>query len=75
LRWSKATGATGYYLLVGTTPGGSDVVNTSVPSTQNTYTTTLAPGTTYYATIYTYTAAGGAPSSQAITFTTAASGG
>jgi hypothetical protein len=71
LTWSAGVGATNYYLLVGTTPGGSDVVNSgALAASQTSYPVTLPAGKTLYATVYTYTSAPGGPTSSSISFGT-----
>ncbi|MDR3764764.1 MAG: chitobiase/beta-hexosaminidase C-terminal domain-containing protein [Acidobacteriota bacterium] len=50
--WSAGTNVSGYYLWVGTTPGGYDLVNVG-PLTGTSYTTTLPTnGSTVYVTLY-----------------------
>jgi hypothetical protein len=53
--WSTVSGAQGYYLFVGTTPGGYDLVNSGpLPATQSSYSVPALPtGQTLYARIYT----------------------
>jgi len=46
--WTTYPGATGYILLVGTTPGGSDAFIQNVGNVLTYPVTTLAPNTTYY---------------------------
>src|SRR5205807_1567945 len=54
--WTTATGAQGYYLTVGTTQGGYDLINSgTLPSTQSTYLGPALPGGRRVARIYTKT--------------------
>lgn len=49
IKWSSMSGATGYKVSIGTTPGGTDVVNQQLVSTTTfTPTAPLALNTTYY---------------------------
>ncbi|SIQ49151.1 Por secretion system C-terminal sorting domain-containing protein [Chryseobacterium sp. RU37D] len=52
LTWNNSSGATGYKVSIGTTPGGTDVAN-QVPVTTNSYTPTTAftPNTMLYLTV------------------------
>jgi hypothetical protein len=70
--WSTVSGAQGYYLFVGTTPGGYDVASSGVmPATQSSYAVADLPsGQTLYARIYTEIN-GGWGNWQDITFTAA----
>jgi hypothetical protein len=54
-KWNAISGAQGYYLDVGTTPGASDVVNTGgIQPRQTSFTATQLPrGRTLYATVWT----------------------
>jgi hypothetical protein len=73
LTWSAATGSpTGYYLSVGTTSGGTDIVNNVDVGNVSTYALpTLAYSTTYYVNITPYNANGSATSGcTQYTFTT-----
>lgn len=54
VRWHEIYGASGYRLLVGSSAGASDMLDTGVVQTQNTTLTNLGPNTTYYLTLYTY---------------------
>lgn len=46
--WSPATGASSYYIWIGTTPGSKDVRNVAIPAGTTTYTAlNLQPGTIY----------------------------
>jgi Putative Ig domain/NHL repeat len=68
--WTPAAYAQGYYLIVGTTGYGSDLVNSGVLSaTKSSYPTPILPaGRTLYATLY--SAINGGWQFQSITFTT-----
>ncbi|MGI8559439.1 MAG: S8 family peptidase [Solirubrobacteraceae bacterium] len=74
--WSTAPAAQGYYLTVGTTKGGYDVVNSGpIPASQSSYNVPAMPaGQTLYATLYTELN-GNYNNYQQITFTAAAQGG
>ena len=53
-QWTSSPGATAYYLYVGTTEGGKDVVNTgAIQGTSYTVTTPLPASTTLWARIWT----------------------
>ena len=71
-QWTSITGAQGYYLYVGTTPGAKDIVNTGgLPNTYNSWPGIGLPfGKTLYVTIWTELAGLWWPSSS--TFTTMA---
>ncbi len=70
LVWIAAPGAQGYYLTVGTSPYGNDLVNSGVlPPSQTTLAMpTLPAGKTLYATLFT-AASGTWASFQTVTFT------
>jgi len=70
--WNTATGGpTGYKLIVGTTPGGTDVVNNLDVGSVTTYNVgVLAGGTVYYVTIVPYNANGDATGCSEESFTT-----
>ena len=72
--WTSSPGATYYYLAVGTTVGGYDLVASGLlPPSQTSYAVPALPvGRTLYAQILTY--AYSAWTSQSITFTVAATG-
>ena len=65
--WLTVPTAQSYVLVVGTTAFGSDLVITSLPPTQSSFTVTALPAGTIFATIYTQI--NGAWVYQAITFT------
>ena len=72
--WQTTTGATTYKMNLGTTPGGTDVMNQVDLGNVTTYTIpTASPllyGTTYYASIYPSNSFGIATSCSEINFTT-----
>ncbi|WP_223607351.1 choice-of-anchor J domain-containing protein [Chryseobacterium sp. OSA05B] len=73
LNWDMVSSATGYKVKVGTTSGGTDIVNNIDAGDVTTYNIqgTLNAATTYYATIIPYNAVGDATSCTEIFFTTA----
>lgn len=68
LSWPSVPEAAGYKVTVGTTPGGSDVLNTSVIGTS--INTSLVANTTYYAKVVPTNNVGDATGCQEITFMT-----
>lgn len=74
LNWSSVTSATGYKVRVGTTAGGSDVVDNLDAGNVLTYNIAgnLNASTTYYATVTPYNGVGDATGCSGISFTTAA---
>lgn len=69
--WNSSLDATGYYINVGTTPGGTDVANGDNMGTATSFTVPEAEsGTTYYATVYPYNASGTATGCTQSSFTT-----
>jgi hypothetical protein len=68
LSWPVVTGAAGYKVTVGTTPGASDVLNTTVYGTS--INASLAVNTTYYAKVVPTNNVGDATGCQEITFMT-----
>lgn len=73
LSWSTATGLpTGYRLRVGTTSGGTDVINNVDVGNTTTYPISLVYNTTYYVGITPYNSNGNASSCTEYMFTTAA---
>jgi hypothetical protein len=70
LTWSPSSGATGYKLYIGTTAGGTDVLNGTVV-TSTSYQVSLTPFTTYYAKVVAYNTIGDATGCTEISFTTA----
>ena len=72
LSWSApAGGASRYYLTVGTSPGGGDVVTAALAGSQTSLPVSLPAGRTLYATLWAYPAAGGAPTPADVVFHTA----
>ncbi|AYM99522.1 T9SS-dependent choice-of-anchor J family protein [Chryseobacterium sp. 3008163] len=74
LNWTSVASATGYKVKVGTTTGGSDIVNNVDAGNVITYNITgnLNASTVYYATITPYNAVGDAIGCSEISFTTMA---
>lgn len=77
ISWAAPIGqATGYYLNIGTTPGGNDVINNQDVGNVTSYTipaaSPLAYSTTYYVTIVPYNALGSASGCSSSSFTTRA---
>ncbi|HCA06628.1 MAG TPA: hypothetical protein DEO71_05485 [Chryseobacterium sp.] len=73
LNWNLISAASGYKIKVGTTTGGTDIVNNTDAGNVNTYNIpgSLSPQTTYYATVIPYNAIGDAVGCSEISFTTA----
>ena len=69
LNWAAAPNATGYKLYIGTTPGGSEVVNGTV-FTANTYSVSLNGNTVYYARVIPFNLIGEPAACTEIMFTT-----
>lgn len=74
LNWSAAAATTGYKVRVGTSPGGSDIVNNVDVGNVLTYNITgnLNTNTMYYASVIPYNGVGDATGCAEISFTTAA---
>ncbi|MBB4805002.1 hypothetical protein HNP38_000274 [Chryseobacterium defluvii] len=74
LNWTMIPAATGYKVRVGTTPGGTDIVNNTDAGNVLTYNITgnLNTNTLYYATIIPYNGIGDATGCSEISFTTVA---
>lgn len=71
ITWASEINATGYNISVGTTPGGTDVLNNFDLGNVLTYNLTgLLGGTTYYVTVYPYNDNGVATGCTEINFTT-----
>lgn len=72
--WSAVTGATGYKLSIGTTAGGTDILNNSDLGNVLTYTYAQAPtlnyNTKYYYTLNSYSASSNSTSCSERNFTT-----
>ncbi len=62
LNWTAVDNATGYYLTIGTTPGGNDILNNFDNGNNTTYTpaNNWQENTTYYVTIIPYNTLGSA---------------
>ncbi|MEO7276008.1 MAG: fibronectin type III domain-containing protein [Vicinamibacterales bacterium] len=69
--WSAVTGAQGYRLLVGTTPGGRDLADTGATAATSFTLRNLQPGQTLYASVA--TRLGDVWTTDAVTFTTSTS--
>ena len=74
LTWDAAANADGYKLTVGTTAGGTDVLNMENVGNVLTYQVTTLHNTQYYYTLTPYNAAGDAAGCTEASFTTAADG-
>ncbi|WP_205728612.1 T9SS type A sorting domain-containing protein, partial [Flavobacterium sp. J27] len=74
LSWDAVSGADGYRITLGTTPGGNDVLDNVDLGSALTYTFTGTINTTYYFTITPYNAIGDATGCVETTFTTNANG-
>ncbi len=71
IEWTKVVGATNYRITVGSTFGGSDIVNSNVGDVDSiTFTSDLLNNTQYYVTIYTSNAGGESVGCSSISFTT-----
>lgn len=69
ISWSAAAQATSYKLYIGTTAGGSEVLNGQVVNSTN-YSVNLQPNTTYYVRVIATNALGDATGCTESTFTT-----
>jgi len=69
ISWSAATGATSYKVYVGTTAGGTDIVNGTSTNALN-YSVTLQPNKLYYAKVVASNNIGDATGCTEISFTT-----
>ncbi|UOU98095.1 choice-of-anchor J domain-containing protein [Chryseobacterium daecheongense] len=72
LSWNPVTSATGYKIKVGTTSGGTDILNNVDAGNVTSYNIpgTLNSGTTYYVTVTPYNGIGDATGCSQISFTT-----
>lgn len=72
LNWNSVAGAAGYKIKVGTTSGGTDIVNNVDAGNVTSYNIagTLNSGTTYYVTVTPYNGIGDAAGCSQISFTT-----
>ena len=73
LSWAPVTDATGYYVTIGTTSGGSDIANAVSVSTNN-YSFSGTINTQYFWKVVPYSGAGSATGCTEQSFTTVASG-
>lgn len=71
ITWGAVTDASGYKIYIGTTLGGTDVVNGAVVTTTS-YQAPLTAGVTYYAKVVPYNAIGDATGCTGISFTATA---
>ena len=74
IAWDVTSGADGYYVFIGTTPGGTQVSNGTTPITTNSFSFTGTISTTYYYTIVPFNAIGSATGCIEASFTTVATG-
>ncbi len=71
IEWTKVVGATNYRITVGSTSGGSDIVNSNLGDVDSiTFTSDLLNNTQYYVTIYASNAGGESVGCSSISFTT-----
>ena len=71
LQWAPVPTATGYFIKVGSFPGGGDVLsNTNIGNTTSTVVLEFTEGTTYFVTITPYNGAGTAVGCTETSFTT-----
>ncbi|MET3538236.1 T9SS type A sorting domain-containing protein [Chryseobacterium limigenitum] len=71
ITWNNSSGATGYKVSIGTTPGGTNVVNQQLVATNSfTVSTALNPGTNYYVKVVAVGAAGESSGCSDTMFTT-----
>jgi len=72
LTWSAVSDATGYYLTIGTTPAGNDVLNNYDVGNTTSYTpaNNWLENTTYYVTVTAYNSVGAAQNCNETNFTT-----
>lgn len=70
MTWAAAQDATSYKIYIGTTPGGTDVVNGTVVTTTS-YVASLTPGMMYYAKVVPSNSVGDAAGCTEISFTAA----
>ncbi len=74
ITWTAASGANGYKLSIGTTAGGTEVLNASDLGVVLSYNHIGLIGTTYYVTVTPYNAVGNATGCTSISYTTNSAG-
>jgi hypothetical protein len=74
ITWDATSGANGYYLTIGTTSGGTEVLNNSDIGSTVSYSFTGTIGTTYFYKLVPYNAIGSATGCTEQSFTTNANG-
>lgn len=74
ISWTAAIGANGYKLSIGTSAGGTQILNASDVGTALTYSYIGSIGTTYYVTVTPYNVVGNATGCTSISFTTNSAG-
>ena len=70
ITWNASSGADGYYISIGTTPGGTDIANNVNLGNVLTYSFAGNAASTYYYTIYPFNAIGTASGCTQSSFTT-----
>ncbi|MBI6121480.1 hypothetical protein I6U50_15810, partial [Salegentibacter sp. F60176] len=71
ISWDAVPNADGYYINIGTTAGGNDLVNnTNLTTTSYSHTTDFPENTTIYVSVTPYNAIGNATGCPEISFTT-----
>ena len=74
ITWDAVSGADGYYLTIGTTPGGTDVLNNQDLGNTVMYNFVGTINTTYYFTVVPYNANGSATGCSEVSFSTNVNG-
>lgn len=74
ITWDAVSGADGYYLTLGTTSGGSDVLNNQDMGSATSYDFVGEIGTTYYFTVVPYNGNGPATGCTEVSFSTSTNG-
>lgn len=74
ISWDATAGADGYYVTIGTTPGGTNIVNAFNNGSSTSYSFSGTISTTYYYTIVPYNAIGSATGCTEQSFSTVATG-
>jgi hypothetical protein len=72
--WDPAVGADGYLVSIGTTSGGSDVINSLNIGSSTSYMFAGTVNTTYYVTVVPFNGAGNATACSSVQFATSTSG-